>query len=311
VAFKNPLRLALFGARGIGKTHARIFHELGAEITAVLGSTETSARAAAGELKESFGVCADSFSDYGRLLDAVRPDAVSICTPPELHYEEIMAAFDRNIPVFCEKPLFWQKEIDACDIDEKLEALQNHPRRRIFVNTSNAYFAELIADNTGIPSELRSFSFLFHTQGRGMEREIAFDLLPHGFALLIRIAGERAITDLAQEVSPHSFLCSFSYGACRVKFDFREYSEGAKALSFSFNGREFVRVQEGFGPTYRVFLEDSLTGERIEAEDPFRVYIRRFLKFCGTGSAAADDGFNEAAANMRLMKEVCLSAGDR
>jgi len=96
----QPVRVAIMGARGIGRVHARIFHELGAEVCAVLGSSEESAARAAEELRSSFGIVPEPFSDVERLLE--RPlDAVSICTPPRLHFVHLMAAFARRLPACC------------------------------------------------------------------------------------------------------------------------------------------------------------------------------------------------------------------
>ena len=44
------------------------------------------------------------------LLKKSMPEAVVISTPNELHYEQILKVLDKKIPIFCEKPLFWNKE---------------------------------------------------------------------------------------------------------------------------------------------------------------------------------------------------------
>jgi predicted dehydrogenase len=46
-----------------------------------------------------------TFSDLEAMLDQVELDAVAICTPSFLHAEQVQAALDRNLHVFCEKPL--------------------------------------------------------------------------------------------------------------------------------------------------------------------------------------------------------------
>ncbi len=45
------------------------------------------------------------FTDYEEMLDTVRPDAVSICTPTFLHPQHVIAAASRGIHVLCEKPM--------------------------------------------------------------------------------------------------------------------------------------------------------------------------------------------------------------
>ncbi|MEZ4834301.1 MAG: Gfo/Idh/MocA family oxidoreductase [Caldilineaceae bacterium] len=45
-----------------------------------------------------------AFADYAEMFDAVRPDAVSVCTPPNLHLPIVQAAAERGLDVLCEKP---------------------------------------------------------------------------------------------------------------------------------------------------------------------------------------------------------------
>lgn len=42
---------------------------------------------------------------YIRMLDEIKPDLVYIAVPPAFHYDAAVAAFERGIAVFCEKPL--------------------------------------------------------------------------------------------------------------------------------------------------------------------------------------------------------------
>ena len=46
----------------------------------------------------------NGYTDYRRLLDEQRPDAVLIATPPRSHGAMVRAALERDIHVYCEKP---------------------------------------------------------------------------------------------------------------------------------------------------------------------------------------------------------------
>jgi len=61
------------------------------------------------------------FKDYKELMDIAKPDAVIVCTPPNLHYEVGMYAYERNIHAFIEKP-FTNSESKAKDLKEKFES---------------------------------------------------------------------------------------------------------------------------------------------------------------------------------------------
>lgn len=58
---------------------------------------------AAADCARRFGARA-SFSDYTRMLDEVRPEAVIVCGPPALHHAAGLAALDRGAHLFTEKP---------------------------------------------------------------------------------------------------------------------------------------------------------------------------------------------------------------
>lgn len=46
-----------------------------------------------------------AFTDFRKMLDKTRLDAVWICTPPSVRKDPLIACADRGIPVFCEKPV--------------------------------------------------------------------------------------------------------------------------------------------------------------------------------------------------------------
>ena len=50
-----------------------------------------------------------TFRDYNELFEQSRPDAILVCTPPNLHFDIIKKAADKSIHVFAEKPFTTQK----------------------------------------------------------------------------------------------------------------------------------------------------------------------------------------------------------
>ena len=297
-------QVAILGARGIGQVQARLFQKSGANVCAILGSTMRTAQQAKELLHQSLGISPKPFDDLETLIKETQPDALSICTPAEYHFKQILTAFDFGLPVFCEKPLFWEKNLSPETLETQLKLLSEHRSRCLFVNTSNAYFIENVIEKTGKPSPIKSFSFKFDTQGHHKEKDIAVDLLPHGLSLLIKLLKYRKITSVSQRVGSNSYQCDFIYGDCTVSFAFREKKDGLKHLAFSINDREFTRIQKGQGETYRVYLKDCLTGEEIAMEDPFEIYISRFLSQLNSGKVAAEGQFAEGAANLRMMSQI-------
>ena len=183
----SNIRVAILGASGIGEIHARIMHSLGAQIVAILGSTKSSAELTANQLNRKYGFKPAFYSDYAALLKNEKPEAISICTPPEHHFSQLESAFEKKLPVFCEKPLFWNKNITTNELEFKLEKLKSYPKTKLLVNTSNSTFLDTVKDQIDQTKPCKYFYFQFYTQGPYKKREIAQDLLPHGLSLLIKL----------------------------------------------------------------------------------------------------------------------------
>lgn len=96
----SKLRVAVIGAGGIGGTHLNAYSAV-ADLCEIVGVADVNLTAAQ-ERTAKFGGTA--FVDYTELLTQVHPDAISICTPPNLHLPIAQAAAARGIAMLCEKP---------------------------------------------------------------------------------------------------------------------------------------------------------------------------------------------------------------
>jgi myo-inositol 2-dehydrogenase/D-chiro-inositol 1-dehydrogenase len=94
------LRIGFIGAGGAAGQHLRALRPLGRTVVAAISDADPgrAARAAA----EWGGV---AYTDYRRMLDDVRLDAVWICLPPRAGGEACLIVADRQIPFMAEKPL--------------------------------------------------------------------------------------------------------------------------------------------------------------------------------------------------------------
>ena len=112
----SPLRAAIVGASGIGKHHAKWLHALGAEVCAIVGtSDETLAKAATG-LREIFPFAGACYTSLPAMLAQADPDLVHVCTPPHLHHEHMMMLAAHRCHVLCEKPLTWDEAKPAAQL---------------------------------------------------------------------------------------------------------------------------------------------------------------------------------------------------
>lgn len=103
-------------------------------------------------------------------------------------------------------------------------------------------------------------------------------MLPHAYSILSHLLKGKEIENFYFNITKNKFKCNFKYGSTYVEFDLREDINGPKHMFFNFDGDEYVREQKGNGESYRVHLEHSNLNKKIICEDPFKVYIKNFIK---------------------------------
>ena len=94
------IRVGIVGCGGISRSHAAGYAAAGAEVVAL---TDANPEAAATLSAELGG--AATYKDYRELIDAGKPEVISICTPPVAHEEAAVYALGRGVHVLCEKPM--------------------------------------------------------------------------------------------------------------------------------------------------------------------------------------------------------------
>ena len=92
----NPVRIAVIGAGAMGRNHIRFVTE---EPEAAIADAFEGARATA----EAAGV--PFFTDPAQMMDEVKPEAVIIATPNDLHLGVAREAVKRNIVPPVSKPI--------------------------------------------------------------------------------------------------------------------------------------------------------------------------------------------------------------
>lgn len=96
----KKVRYAVIGCGAIGKVHADSIEKIeDAQLVAVCSASEKSAKT----LGEKHG-CA-WYTNYQEILDNPDIDAVAICTPSGMHYEQTIMAAKAKKHVVCEKPI--------------------------------------------------------------------------------------------------------------------------------------------------------------------------------------------------------------
>jgi predicted dehydrogenase len=97
----NPLRVAVVGTgHWAADVHIPGLIKVGAQVVAVCARREERRR----QVAERYGI-PQQYSDWREMLDSCGADAVSVCTPNDLHAPISIAAAKKRLHVACEKPL--------------------------------------------------------------------------------------------------------------------------------------------------------------------------------------------------------------
>ena len=136
------MKIAIIGLGVIGRVHEKVLKMQGFDVVALCDEDME-------KLKDFEGV--EKYTDYIKMLDEVKPDAVHICTPHHLHADMVVEALSRDINVLCEKPLCIKEE----DIDRILEAEEkskailgvSHQNR---YNKENVFIKEYLRDKKDV-----------------------------------------------------------------------------------------------------------------------------------------------------------------
>ncbi|MBI4558072.1 MAG: Gfo/Idh/MocA family oxidoreductase [Candidatus Hydrogenedentes bacterium] len=107
----NPVRVAIVGARGIGKHHAKWWALEGADVCAIVGTSEASMNTTRAALRELFPFDGASFTDMAKMLEVTDPDIVDVCSPPPCHAGHVRAALEAGADVLCEKPFVYDPQL--------------------------------------------------------------------------------------------------------------------------------------------------------------------------------------------------------
>ena len=113
----NKIKIGIIGMGRMGITHYSIINSHPqVEIVSIADTSKMTL-----SIFKKYIPHVQIFKDYKELIDESKPDAVIVCTPPNLHYEIGLYACNNGIHSFIEKP-FTTEEIKARDLKEKFEA---------------------------------------------------------------------------------------------------------------------------------------------------------------------------------------------
>lgn len=291
----ESLRVAIIGASGIGKHHAKWLQALGAQIVAIVGSSAVTAALTAQALQDQFHISVRPYHHIQEMLEREDPDLVCVCSPPALHYEHVMALAGHRCHIMCEKPLTWDDTKSAPQLLEEAREMTEaaaRPGRVTAVNLQYtaapaAYYAAL-----GAPAE-RIKSFFMRMDSRRPENVydiIWRELAPHCLSVLMAFCGPGSVDYESAELllAEREARAQFRYicvngEACEAEIIVGNVLQGPLQRRFGVNG--LIADYEGRNDEQGVFRAFLKIGAKEHSSDDFMFLSLRQLLLAATGQA--------------------------
>lgn len=122
---KRPLRLGVIGVGWYGMVDAKAALKVGGvDIIAVCDVDSAHLKKSADDLEKAQGRRPQTFKHYHDLLDSNGLDAVIIATPPQWHALQLIAALEKGLDIYCEKPISY----DIREGRAMVDAVKRHTR---------------------------------------------------------------------------------------------------------------------------------------------------------------------------------------
>jgi len=292
------LRAAVIGAGKIGRHHAKWYDRCGCELAGWSVSSAANLDVRAADLRAECAEIGRGYADFEALLDGVRPDLVSVCTPAEHHFAATRAALSRGIPVLCEKPLVWNDDAGRAQAEaEELVQLAAQQNVLLAVNLQYSYASQAYRDWFGAGSS-NTCDVVLESRGKGAERtprEVWMELGPHALSLVLALLPEHApaMDSVAVETAPRTavarLVMSGPGGDVTATVRCGQRLEGDLERRFGL-GEQLVDYagRNNAAGEYCCYL--SRGGDEREYPDLMRTSIERFVAAVGGAESAVVDG---------------------
>lgn len=299
-----PIRVAIVGARGVGKFHAQWYAKEGCDVVAFVASRPETIPQNESSLKSVVpNFSGRGYFNLSEMLESEKPDIVSVCSPHHLHAEHCLEALNRSVHVLCEKPLVWlgpNRLDEALNRAKEVVNCAKQLRLQFAVNTQYAaavpHLREIWREQSlsEIPRQLT-----LTMEAKMRERDTSgvnlwIDLAPHPLSVLMALfpGAELELDSIAFEEGSDFLSARFAiqWQGFRIPITVnvrRHEGELDRSVVWDDFKVEFVPFV-GEDGIYRIKLKWH-EGERV-VDDFMQVSIRQFVRSVSGESTPLCDG---------------------
>lgn len=276
-------KILVVGARrarqGVGEFIARWFASAGAQVCAIVGTSEQTVAEAQQNLYERYGIRCHGYASLPTALSQEKPEVVALCTPYEFHEEQLRAIIAAPAHCLCEKPLLWSQTSNTTRA--ATEIVESFIKQGLYLSLVTQW-----------PYTLKAFYELYpHLKGQAVTRfdmllgptttgiNMVLDAAPHVLSLLQHLLGYGEIQgaqahfhneqkELLLEFTFHHFA-----GITNVSCLFIQTPKPPRPAGYAINGCWAKRTIQL--PEYNLYFQGN---ERtVPVEDPLPLLVNDFL----------------------------------
>ncbi len=181
--------IVIVGARsvrqGTGPFITAGLRAAGANIGGIVGTSEASVDAALSDLNDDWGIETVGYTSLPSALQALKPDAVAICSPWRFHAAQLQEVAQANCHCLVEKPLAWPASEQVVD-----SLISHYETRGLLLQLVGQWPTTLPAFSTlydSIPKKIDSFRMRLSPISIG--EDMISDSAPHFISMLQALAG--------------------------------------------------------------------------------------------------------------------------
>jgi len=302
-----PLNVSIIGAgrrrNGIGEHIGKYFHQHGANVTSVLGTTEATSLQASLDLQK-YGIDAHPYTNFNEMMKDEKPNAVVIASPSSTHYEYLLQCVDSGVHILCEKPFIWDGQRD---LRKRVEDIFEKARRKNLIIAMNSQWPfsidayETLCGKVVI-QKLNTFFIKMSPPFAG--KAMISESVPHALSLLYCLLGVGEIEDLdfdsdGEKEMNIRFSYLFEAQACEVMITLIFQGIQPRDLSFGLNDKI---VSRSLGvEDYEICF--NYGDKKLRIVDPLARSVQNFLEAVEKQTEPFIGGLH-ILHNMSLLKEI-------
>jgi len=301
------MKASIIGAgrtrNGIGEYIGKYFHQHGAKVTSVLGTSEKTTLQASSALRK-YGIEAHSYTDLDAMVSAEKPDIAVIASPLSTHYDYLLKCLDWGLHIFCEKPFIWD---DHTDIRKKIEDIFEKAREKRLTIAMNSQWPFSIDSYEEICGKIRieeRNNFFARMSPSSTGRVMIPESVPHPLSILYCRLGAGEIEKLNFELDEEGemsvrFTYLFETRACDVLIKLGHQKTPPRDFSFGFNEKIVARSLDL--NHYEIYF--NYGNKKLKIMDPLELSVKNFMEAVKKKTDPLI-GYPHILHNTSLLKEI-------